>query len=216
MKITEYINQSYHGTEDRKWIENNRFVLEQARVFGLAVAGSLGIGLGKRGFVRKPGDLDFVCPSFSDAQAFIAALERKLTEYNAHWRVGVNHQNEHCPPGAITHFRFTTAMWMPICVMVVPVENFRFWLAPGGLRVQLFNIARSAQEATQAIDGKEREEVPPEVDKAAVTHVTGPLGPGELDMLREDDYDTWDPLDGGKWDVTGFIPPTIPKPYEKD
>lgn len=209
MKITEYINQSYHGAEDRRWIENNRFVLEQARIFGLAVAGSLGIGLGKKGFQKKPGDLDFVCPSFSDAQAFIAALERKLTEYQVHWRVGVNHMNEHCPPGAITHFRFTTAMWMPICIMVVPIENFRFWLAPGGLRVQLFNIARSAQEATQAIDGKIREEMPLEVDKAVVTHVAGPLGPDELGMLEEDPLDVLLPI---SWRVDGWKPPES-KPY---
>lgn len=201
MKITEHISHVFAGAGDSRWTENNRFVFEQAKAFGLAVAGSIAIGLGKKQSNRAPGDLDFVCPSFSDAQLFIAALERKLSEGSSHWRVGVNHRNEHCPPGAITHFRVTTALWMPICIMVIPVENFRFWLAPGGLRVQLFDLAATRQKETQAIDNKIRETVSnDEVDPFAFLH--------EEEELPED-----------RWSIPiPFVVAQVPeaKPYAKE
>lgn len=174
MKIDEHLKAVYAPSGDLAWIEKNRFIFEEAKVFGLAVAGSIGLGLGKKTSSRPPGDIDLVCPSFSDAQAFIASLERKLTEYSVHWRVGVNHRNPHVPVGAITHFRFTTAMWLPVCIFVVPIEKFRFWLTPVGLRVQLFDIAQKAQIDLQQIDGKAREELPDDVDPSSLEHAGEP------------------------------------------
>lgn len=154
MKFIEHLKVVYEGF-DQKWIELNRFVIETAMNCGAAFAGSIALSIGVKKAKKDPLDLDFVVSSPHEAMAIISALQIKLLQYSAHWRVYVNHRTDYVPPGCITHFRFQSAFWLPICIMVIPVENFRFWYAHG-LRVQLFDGVKKAAELLSEIDDKDR------------------------------------------------------------
>lgn len=153
----QHLQGIYGQVPGSEWVNKNGFVFEQAKLHGLALAGSISIAAAKGRTTKQPSDLDFVCASFGEAQAFINALERKLTEYKSHWRVYVNHGNDYVPPGAISHFRFQSAIWLPICVMVIPAEKFQCWFCTGGMRVQLFTFTKDAAAELSKVDQKARD-----------------------------------------------------------
>lgn len=152
---TEHLTSVYSGLETA-WIERNRCVFEYACSAGLALAGSIAMAVACKKAKKTPSDIDFVCCSANDVMAFIAALQSVLMRYESHWRIYVNHNNDFVPPGCLTHFRFQCALWMPICIMVIPAEKFQYWFAPGGLRVQRFEFAKDAASKLEKVDNKDR------------------------------------------------------------
>lgn len=193
MKIQDHLKSIYASTGDTKWIDSNRFVFEQARVHGMALAGSIAIALSHKKSDKNPSDIDLVCSSAAEAMAFIQSLEFKLMGYKSHWRVFVNHETEYCPPGCITHFRFQSAMWLPICIMVIPHDKFRFWLSLGGIRVQLWDFVKESAAALGEIDGKERNltdplrEVEPTTVKKDGDYVSNSDGSLSIDNIDPSD-----------------------------
>lgn len=154
MKSIEHLKSVYEGL-DQSWITKNQFVIESAMANGCAFAGSIAMAIGTKKAKKLPSDLDFVCPSVNDAMALICALQVKLLQYKAHWRVYANHRTDFVPPGCVTHFRFQTAFWLPVCIMVIPVEKYRFWYSHG-LRVQLFDLVKKSAQALELVDDKDR------------------------------------------------------------
>lgn len=152
---TDYLKAVYGGLETA-WIERNRCVFESASSTGLAVAGSIAMAIACKKAKKSPSDIDFVCCSVNDAMAFISSLQTVLMRYQSHWRIYVNHDNDFVPPGCLTHFRFQSAMWMPICIMVIPADKFQFWFANGGLKIQRFEFAKAAAVKLQEVDHKDR------------------------------------------------------------
>lgn len=152
---TDYLKSIYSSLET-EWIDHNRCIFESAVSSGLAVAGSIAMAIACKKAKKLPKDIDFVCCSMNDAMAFIASLQVILLRYQSHWRIYANHNNEFVPPGCITHFRFQCAMWMPVCVMVIPADKFQFWFSQGGIRVQKFQFAKDAAKKLEAVDRKDR------------------------------------------------------------
>jgi hypothetical protein len=195
MKAIDHLKEVYSGF-DQKWIEKNRFVLETAVPHGMAIGGSIALALGTKKAKKDPSDIDFVCPSVNDAVAFIAALQVKLLQYKSHWRVYANHNTEFVPPGCITHFRFQTAFWLPICIMVIPVEKFRFWFSHG-LRVQLFDLAKKAASDLELVDEKDRTSLYENPAEESLEHegkeyseelVIGIEAPEEIDLNHDPNW----------------------------
>lgn len=152
--ITDALRTAYKLNAD--WIKANEFVFQAAKDCGLAVAGSIARALGRKRADSPPNDIDFVAVSEHDAMAFISALQVKLLTYPTHFRIYVNSRNEYVPPGSLIHFRIQTAFWLPICVMVIAPEAFKFWFAQGGMRVQLFKLAAEAGRRLDERDNKGR------------------------------------------------------------
>lgn len=212
MNIQEKLESVYLETKQIEWIKGNRFVFEQAKINGLALAGSIAIALAKKRSSKLPSDIDFVCASAAEAMAFIQALEFKLMGYKSHWRVYVNHNNEYCPPGCSTHFRFQSAMWLPICIMVIPHERFKFWFCEGGARVQIFELVKKAGEDIGVIDGKDRD-----LSELREKVVSIPI---DFSLLINDDFDSGSSPEDPRGSM--FIPfesirgSEERKPYDKD
>lgn len=175
MKPIEHLKEVYSDF-DPKWIDRNRFVIETAMDYGLAFAGSIALSIGTQKPKKLPSDIDFVCSSVNDATAFVNALQIKLLQYKSHWRVYANHNTEYVPPGCITHFRFQTAFWLPICIMVIPVEKFRFWYSHG-LRVQLFDLVKKSASDLEVVDKKDRTSKLEEPSPESREHAGGEAGP---------------------------------------
>ncbi len=142
---------------DAPWIKASACVFDYSKECGLAVAGSIARAIArKKPSVTQPGDIDLVAASENDALAFLEMCQRMLLRYRGHWRIFVNHKTEFTPPGAITHFRIQTAFWLPICVMVIPQDKFRFWFSQGGIRVQLYEITCQTADELDKRDGRRR------------------------------------------------------------
>ncbi len=154
MNAIEHLKEVYTGL-DTSWIEKNRFVIESAILHGCAFAGSVALSIGTKKGKKLPSDLDFVCPSANDAMALITTLQVKLMQYKSHLRVYANHRTDFVPPGCLTHFRVQTAFWLPICIMVIPVEKYRYWYSHG-LRVQLFELVKKSAQELEVVDEKDR------------------------------------------------------------
>lgn len=208
MNGIEHLKEAYEGL-DKSWIDKNRFVIESAVLHGCALAGSIAMSVGSKKAKKMPSDLDFVCPSVNDAMALISALQVKLMQYKSHWRVYANHKTDFVPPGCLTHFRVQTAFWLPICIMVIPVEKYRFWYSHG-LRVQLFDLVKKSAQDLEVVDEKDRTsffDEEPELESLEQALEEGSLG----DFLDEIEVEYVEPKEIPRAEIVPFDAFTLPE-----
>lgn len=158
MKSTfqDKLHIAYTPTGNTGWIDNLRHTFEDAKLHGLALAGSVAASVAYGTATKPPKDVDFVTDSLHAALAFLHTLQVRLASHSIHWKIGVNSHNDHTPPGCITHFRFWCPFWLPICVMVIPAEDFKCWYSVGGQPIQIFGKVKAAGDACGEKDGKVR------------------------------------------------------------
>lgn len=154
--FNDKLHTVYIPTGDTGWIDNLRNTFEDAKLHGLALAGSVAASVAYGTATKPPKDVDFVTDSLHAALAFIQTLQVRLATNSIHWKISVNSHNDHTPPGCITHFRFWCPFWLPICVMVIPSENFKCWYSVGGQPIQIFSKVKEAGDACGERDGKKR------------------------------------------------------------
>lgn len=139
-----------------EWVEKNRFVLQEAKDCGLALAGSIGGAVASKKAKKAPGDIDFVTSNVGAALRFVSRLQDKLLQYPTYWQIQANHQTKFCPDNCDCHFRFHAPFWLPICVFVLKDGLFRQWFTPDAFPVQFFGDIRAQAEEMEKRDGRKR------------------------------------------------------------
>jgi len=219
MKLTELLTTVYAGFNESKWIEHNNYVFWAARKHNLALCGSIAIAIARKKAIKIPGDIDLVCGSQSQAFQFINTLQEKLLTKKTYWSTRVNSGTDFCPPGSTTHIRFNCGFWLPICVMVIPEENFKYWRSAQGTMIQDFSVVINAAKAMDERDSKGRIESISEPDGSPVKIQLEDPFIEVVSQLDEPDMPHYDPRpfepyqeDGPEhWDMRGF---TSHNPYE--
>lgn len=155
IKTYEKITELYeaHGL-DSSWVKKNAIVIQMSQVHGLAIAGSLAMGIMCPNQIKKePGDLDFVCDTIDQANSFIAKLNIFLSSKQVFYQIRCNNNNKFTAPGATIHFRYFCPFWKEICVMVIPKVNYFYW---NGLKIQLYGDVKSSMKEIEEKSPKGR------------------------------------------------------------
>lgn len=151
--------------------KRHRLIYRSAKKHTVALCGSTAAALCRGNKEYKPSDIDFVCGSEANAMAFVADLCRVLNSGRSHYRLFFNARNKFCPPNVLLHIRFTSSLWLPICVFVLKPGKFKFFRGVAGLPIQMLDDVREAAVELTEIDGKERIAAEPDA-----TGVEVPLG----------------------------------------
>lgn len=151
---------------DPAFAKQHSLVINSAIRSGLAVCGSLGLGVATNHPNKLPNDLDFVTDDLCRAQDFFNRLEVYLLEKSTFYRKLVNVRTKFCPKFTTTHFRFYSPFWLPICVFVLDKDQLALKsFFRNGVRYQDYRQVYKAAEELTTRDNKVR---------------TAPIGTDEL------------------------------------
>lgn len=150
------MKSSIQETLGRDYWQRHRLVYRSAKKHTVALCGSTAAALCRGNKEYKPSDIDFVCGSEANAMAFVTDLCRVLNCGSSHYRLFFNARNKFCPTGVLLHIRFTSSLWLPICVFVLKPGKFKFFRGIAGLPIQMLDDVRKAADELTGIDGKER------------------------------------------------------------
>lgn len=131
------------------------WLLKTAKECGVALCGGCAAAVTKGKTDYVPADLDFAAKR-ADALGFVAAINSFMLERSAHYRIFVNSQNKFVPSAATAHFRITGPFWLPICLFVLPDEDFKCYRIKGGHFLQIYSQIKAAADELTQIDHKPR------------------------------------------------------------
>lgn len=144
-----------YSSMGNEWVKKNSFVLNTAKLAGVALGGSIAMAITRKKVVKEPGDMDFFTDDIKKAEDFVKRITKFLDNRdNTYYNIRVNNKTSHCLEGVKRHYRIVVPFWLPICVMVLdkPIRQFYWNKTP----VQYFDdVVKAAKKAT-LIDGKER------------------------------------------------------------
>lgn len=179
---------------DSSWIQQNSWVLNNARRNAISIGGSIALAIGGRHAFKTPGDIDLFTNSPLDATGFISDTLSFLadTKYGNYFNLMVNNKTSRCLPGVISHYRLIVPFWKPICLMVLQNEFPYYYYH--GLRVQNFNFVKDRAMEVSLIDNKDR------LSKVPNISGTGSNKPVPVEYYDLDDIDEFDLIDN-MWSV---------------
>lgn len=150
------MKNSISNTLGLAYWKRHRLIYRSAKKHTIALCGSTAAAVCRDNKEYVPSDIDFVCGSETHAMAFIAELCGVLNRGSSHYRLYFNSRNKFCPSGTVLHIRFTSAVWLPVCLFVLPEEKFRYFRGYAGQPIQLLGDVQKAAAELVEIDGKER------------------------------------------------------------
>lgn len=136
------------------FVRKHDWLLQAARLNEVALCGGCAAAISKGRSDYIPADLDFVTTK-ANALRLLDQINHFLIERSIHYRVYVNSHNDFVPEPAVAHFRVQTPFWLPVCLFVVPHDQFRFY------RIEKGHLLQLPQDVKQAADHMtERDEKP--------------------------------------------------------
>lgn len=133
----------------------HRWLLQAAKKSEVALCGGCAAAVTKGRIDYVPHDIDFAATK-TGALAFIGAINAFMLTQSVHYRIAVNSRNKFVPSLAMAHFRVTTAFWLPVCLFVLPDEDFKAYRIKGGHFLQIYSSIKSAADELTEIDQKPR------------------------------------------------------------
>ena len=138
-----------------QFVKRHEWLLGITRFCGVAICGSCATAIAKGNTSYDPPDLDLVTTQ-EGALQFLGMVNRFLIGRQNHFRVYSNAHNDFVPVPAIAHFRITSSFWVPVCLFVLPPEEFRYYRIEGGYMMQLLGDVKRAADELTAKDDKPR------------------------------------------------------------
>lgn len=133
----------------------HEFLLQIAKFNEVAICGGCAAAISKNRSDYVPADLDLVTTK-ANALRFIDALNHFLLDKQVHYRIYVNCHNDFVPTPAVGHFRVQCPFWVPICLFIIPHDQFRYYRIQGGHLLQLPKDVKQAADALTERDEKPR------------------------------------------------------------
>lgn len=160
-----------------EFTKKHEWLLETAKACEVAICGGCAAAIVKSNTSYTPADIDMVTTK-ANALRFIDQINHFLLNKSVHFRLYVNSHNDFVPKPAISHYRIQVGFWLPICLFILPHDQFRFYRIQKGHLLQLPQDVKGAAEVLTAKDGKHR----------IATEMTE-LDLGKPDEAFEDDFD---------------------------
>jgi hypothetical protein len=137
------------------FVKKHSWLLETARSCEVALCGGCAAAVVKGKTDYVPGDIDMVTTK-ANALRFIDQVNHFLLEKSVHFRLYVNSHNDFVPKPAVSHYRIQVAFWLPVCLFILPHDQFRYYRIQGGHLLQLPQDVKDAAEVLVAKDNKPR------------------------------------------------------------
>jgi hypothetical protein len=137
------------------FVKKHLWLLETAKSCEVAICGGCAAAIVKANTSYQPADIDMVTTK-ANALRFIDQVNHFLLDKSVHYRLYVNSHNDFVPKPAVSHYRIQVAFWLPICLFILPHDQFRFYRIKGGHLLQLPQDVKGAAEVLITKDGKPR------------------------------------------------------------
>lgn len=137
------------------FLRRHEWLLAVAKANEVAICGSCAASVVMSRTDYVPPDLDLVTTK-ANALRFIDAINHFLLEKNVHYRIYANCNNDFVPNPAIGHFRIQCPFWIPVCLFVLPHDQFRYYRIHGGHLLQMAKDVKQAADALTERDEKPR------------------------------------------------------------
>jgi hypothetical protein len=138
-----------------EFVRKHEWLLETARSCEVAICGGCAAAIVKSKTDYQPADIDMVTTK-ANALRFIDQVNHFLLDKSVHFRLYVNSHNSFVPKPAVSHYRIQAPFWLPICLFIVPHDQFRFYRIAQGHLLQLPQDVKKAADTLAEKDGKPR------------------------------------------------------------
>lgn len=156
------------------FVRKHKWLLDTAKSCEVALCGGCAAAIVKSNTSYQPADIDMVTTK-ANALRFIDQVNHMLLDKSVHYRLFVNSHNDFVPKPAVSHYRIQVGFWLPVCLFIVPHDQFRFYRIQGGHLLQLPQDVKDAANVLVIKDNKPRiaaelddidfEDVPPAKDE---------------------------------------------------
>lgn len=137
------------------FLRRHEWLLAVAKMNEVALCGGCAAAVSKDRSDYVPADLDLVTTK-ANALRFVDAVNHFLLDKQVHYRIYANCHNDFVPAPATGHFRIQCPFWLPVCLFIIPHDQFRFYRIQGGHLLQLPADVKQAADALTERDEKPR------------------------------------------------------------
>ena len=167
------------------FVKQHNWLLSVAKSCEVALCGGCAAAVVSDNQHYIPIDIDFATTK-ANALRFIDAINHFLIDRSVHYRIYVNSKNSFVPEPALSHFRVQCPFWLPVCLFVLPHDEFHYFRIQGGHLVQLpEEIAYAADQMTELDDR-------PRLASKLADMDLGEIDLGEPETGEDPDDNVWD------------------------